>query len=61
MNFELGFALRYRIIPTASPGMASEDATDGERETADGTRFAEGFNGILTAGGSKTTRRWCEG
>lgn len=43
--------LRYGVVATSAPGVASEDALDGEPKSTDGTVLAYGFNGVLRAGG----------
>ena len=42
--------LRYGIISASTPGMAAEDASDGEVEAFDGAMLAEGLKSVLGAG-----------
>ena len=56
-HFIISSLLRYWVITTASPGMATKDATNGKVEPTNGAMFAYRFNGILTTSGRKTARR----
>lgn len=38
--------------------MATEESADGEVEAAEGTVFADGFDGVLGAGGGVATAGW---
>ncbi len=49
--------LRHRIVAGAAPGIASQDAPDGEVKTFDGTVLDDGLLGILRAGGRETADR----
>ena len=43
----------------SSPGMAAQDASDGEVEAFDGTMLLQGFDGILRTGRREAARRRC--
>ena len=53
--------LRYGIISATTPGMAAEDASDGEIQAFEGAVLAEGLKGILRAGGGETAAGLLEG
>lgn len=53
--------LRYGIISATTPGMATEDASDGEVQAFEGAVLAEGLKGILRAGGGETAAGLLEG
>ena len=46
---------RYRIISRTSPGIATEDAPDGEAESLEGTMLLHRLHRILRAGRGKAT------
>ena len=43
--------LRHGVVAAAAPGMAAQDAANGEIEAAQGAVLAEGLKRILRAGG----------
>ena len=51
---------RDRIIAITSPGVAAEDAADGEIETLEDAVLQNGFNGILGAGGGEAAGGRCQ-
>ena len=52
--------LRNGVITRAAPWVAAEDALEGKPEAFDRTVLAEGFKGVLGAGGCETAYRRLE-
>ncbi len=53
--------LGYGVVARASPGIASQDAPNGEIEALEGTMLDDGLSCILTTGGRKATGWRCIG
>ena len=49
-------ALRHRVVARTSPGVATQDAADGQVQSFEGAVLADGFDGILRAGGGEAAR-----
>ena len=49
------------VVAAAAPGVTAQDAPDGKVEASDGTVLAEGFDGVLAAGGGIAAGGGCEG
>ena len=45
--------LRHGVVAGAAPGVAAEDALEGEPEAFEGAVFAEGLKGVLRACGGE--------
>ena len=56
-GFEWKTPLRHRVVARTAPGMAAEDAADGQVESFEGAVFFDGLHGILRAGGREAARR----
>ena len=55
------FLLRHRVVAAAAPGMAAQQAADGEVKPFQRTVFLDGLDGVLRTGGSETTGRGKKG
>ena len=51
----------YGVVAVAAPGVAAEEASDGEVEASEGSVLAEGLDGVLAAGGGVAAAGGCEG
>ena len=45
------------VVAGTAPGVAAEEAADGEPQAAEGAVLADGLDGVLRAGGSEAARR----
>ena len=52
---------RYRVVAMPSPGMATQDSTDGQVKPLEGTVFQDGLHGILGTGGGEPAGRRLQG
>ena len=53
--------LRDGIVAGAAPGVAAEDAAQGQPAALEGPMLSQGFDCVLRAGGSKAAARPLEG
>lgn len=60
MGFKLSgvhSSLRYGIVTGTAPGMAAQQAADGQVEAFEGAVLEDGLSGVFATGGRKAARR----